>query len=257
MTKKILLITVVLVCSGTLSKGQINESDTVKFQMRATLTGNMQRGNVKVTTTKSKLDILYAPISSWVFKTQNNSLYQAFAAKADNDIYSRNYLYYKPANKYYPYAIAYVSTNFRRKIDSRFFAGAGVTWQIINQPKNVLKFSSNVVHEITKFDGSIFNYNEFNGEEKVKLWRGTLFLSGLHTLFEKHIRLYYDAYWQPSFSNGNDYRYEYEIGLDFPVWKGLSVNCLYNFRHEHLVIAKIKQDDAILTFGLAYNLKQK
>lgn len=255
MKKAIFMVVVCLLLRGY-ATAQINESDTLHYQLRATLTGNYQDGNVKLTVIRSKLDFTFAPNTDWVFKTQNNSLYQAFAAKADNDIFSRNYLYFKPKKTVYPYAIAYVSTNFRRKIDTRYFAGAGATWQMINSKNHVLKLSANAVYEATQFNGNTFNYAEFNGDGKLQTWRGTLFLSGLHNLFEKHIRLYYDAYWQPAFNNGNDYRFEYDIGLDFPIWKGLSFNALYTYKHENVVVTKIKSDDTILTFGLAYNLKK-
>ncbi len=238
-------------------RAQLNESDTLHYQVRMGVTGNIQRGNVKVTTIRCRLDVTYAPNADWAFKTQNNTLYQAFAAKADNDLFSRNYLYVKPGKKLYPYAIAYASTNYRRKIDSRFFAGAGLTWQMINTADHVLKLSANTVYEKTTFRGSSFNLPEFNGMDEASVWRATVYLSGLHNLLGKRIRLYYDAFWQPAFSSGKDYRVEYDIGLDFPVWKGLAFNCLYSYKHENLVVTKIKQDDTILTFGLAYNFKRK
>lgn len=251
------IITAVIFLLGWASVfAQLNESDTLHFQFRANLTGNFQDGNVKLTVIRSKLDFTYSAHPFWVFKTQNNSLYQAFAAKADNDIFSRNYLYFKPQNIVYPFGIAYISTNYRRKIDTRFFAGAGATWQLIHSHNNVLKLSASAMYESTKFNGNTFNYSEFNGDDKSKVWRGTLYMAGWHNLFEKHLRLYYDAYWQPAFNNNNDYRIEYDIGLDFPIWKGFSFNVLYAFKHENVVITKIKPDDKILTFGLAYNFKQ-
>lgn len=251
-------IVVIVFCAATINvAAQINESDTLKFQLRATLTGNFQRGNVNVTSIRSKLDFSYSPLNNWVFKSQNSSLYQSFAAKADNDIFSRNFLYFNPKNRIYPYAISFISTNYRRKINSRLFAGVGGTWQVVNQKHHILKLSANAVYENTKFNGSTFNFSELNGADESRVWRGTVFLTGLHNLFEKYIRLYYDAFWQPAFANSNDYRYEYEIGLDFPVWKGFSFNCLYSYKHENVVVNKIKQDDKMLTFGIAYNIKRK
>jgi Protein of unknown function, DUF481 len=255
MKRTILVITAL--SSVLVLNAQLNESDTLNLQFRASLTGNIQRGNVRVTTIKSKLDVVYAPGTGWVFKTQNNTLYQAFAAKADNDLFSRDYVYFKPTKTVYPYAIAFISANYRRKIANRVFAGAGVTWQILNQRRNVLKLSANTVYESTKFNGSKFNYTAFNGETTSRKWRGSLFISGFHSLFDKHLRLYYDAYWQPSFTEVVDYRIEYEIGLECPVWKGLTINGLYNIKYENLVVAGIKQDDSMLTFGIAYTLKRQ
>ncbi|NJN33544.1 MAG: DUF481 domain-containing protein [Saprospiraceae bacterium] len=254
--KKGIITLVILSLGWTIIFAQLNESDTLRYQFRANLTGTYQQGNVSLMVIRSKVDFTFADKNNWAFKSQNSSLYQAFAVKADNDIFSRNYLYFKPQNTIYPFGIAYISTNYRRKIESRLFAGAGATWQLIRSKSSVLKVSTNAVYEITQFNGNTFNYAEFNGNDKNKVWRGTLYMAGWHNLLEKHLRLYYDAYWQPAFENSHDYRIEYDIGLDFPVWKGFSFNILYTYKHENLVITKIKPGDKILTFGLAYNFKQ-
>jgi Protein of unknown function, DUF481 len=256
--KKHFILWNLLLLSMCKSFAQLNESDTAKFQLRVSLTGNYQQGNVEVLNVKSKLECSYSPIKNWVIKSQNSSLYQAFySVKADNDIFSRNYIYYEPQHKIYPFGIAYVSTNYRRKIDNRYFAGAGVTYQVINTQNNVLKLSASAVYEATKFASSNYNFSEYNGDKNINLWRGTLYVGGWNYLLEKHIRLYYDAYWQPAFNNNNNYRTQVDVGIDFPVWKGLSFNALYAFTHENLVIEKVKQQDKILTFGVAYNLKRK
>lgn len=252
------LLFIILSMSMGKSFAQLNESDTTKFQLRASVTGNYQQGNVEVLNIKSKLDFTYSPYKNWVLKSQNSSLYQAFySVEADNDIFSRNYIYYQPQHKVYPFAIAYISTNYRRKIDNRYFAGAGITYQLINKKKNVLKLSASTVYETTNFKSNTYNYNEYNGDDKINLWRGTLYVGGWNYLLEKHIRLYYDAYWQPAFNNSNNYRTQVDVGVDFPIWKGLSFNAVYAFTHENVMIEKVKQEDKILTFGIAYNLKAK
>lgn len=237
---------------------QLNESDTVKFQLWASMTGNYQKGNVEVLTVRSKIDFSYSPETDFVFKSQNSSLYQAFySKKADNDIFSRNYFYYKPQNKIYPFAIAYISANYRRKIDNRYFAGAGVTWQVLNKSLNTIKLSAGAVYEQTRFNGTTYNYTAYNGKDRISLWRGTTYIGGWSYLFDKHLRLYYDAYYQPAFTSRTNYRTQFDIGLDVPVWKGLSFTTLYTFTHENVVVTGIKKEDKILTFGLAYNFKIK
>lgn len=256
--KKISVAAVLLLSLSNVVFAQINESDTTHFQLRANITGNYQQGNVTVTTIKSRFDFSYAPVKDWVFKSQNSSLYQSFyKKKADNDLFSRNYFYYKPYKRLYPFAIAYVSANYRRKIDMRYFAGAGVTYQLLKQQKNVLKLSASTIYEATTFKQKNFNYAEYNGSDKINVWRATVYIAGWNYLLQNHLRFYYDAYWQPAFNNGNNYRTQFDVGVDFPVWKGLSVNALYSFTHENVVVANIQQEDKILTFGLAYNLKIK
>lgn len=238
--------------------GQLNESDTVKIQLRASLSGNYQQGNVALLAVRSKLDFTVSPVSAIVFKSQNSSLYQEFGnRKADNDLFSRNYFYWKPQKKVYPFAIAYISSNFRRKMNTRVFAGAGVTYQLVQKQYHVLKLSASAVYETNRFKGTVYNKTEYNGSNQINLWRGTLYAGGWHYLLHHKLRLYYDAYWQPGFSNSSNYRTQYDVGVDLPVWNGLNFSTLYTFTHENVVIQNIKQNDKVLTFGFSYNFKQK
>lgn len=256
MKKNILLF--IFSCSLGTVTAQLNESDTMRFQLRAALTGNYQRGNVEVLNIKSKLECSFSPHTNWVIKSQNSSLYQAFySAKADNDIFSRNYIYYKPQLRFYPFAIGYISSNYRRKIKTRYFAGAGITWQAFNTKNHVLKLSASTVYESTRFRSASYNLVAYNGNNKIDCWRATLYTGGWNYLLKKHLRIYYDAYWQPALNNSRNYRTQLDIGADLPVWKGLSLNVLFAFTHENIVIEKVKQEDKILTFGLAYNVKFK
>lgn len=251
----ILILTVIFLKN---THAQINESDTTKFQLRASATANYQSGNVNTLTIRNRVDFSCRPFLNIVFKSQNSSLYQEFSSKkADNDIFSRNYFYYKPQNKIYPIAIAYISSNYRRKIDTRFFTGAGVTYQLLNKTNNTIKISASAVYEENRFNGNQYNYPAYNNSNSISLWRGTLFTGGWHWLLQKHLRIYYDAFWQPGFNNKNNYRTQYDIGADFPVWKGLNFTALYTFTHENVVINSVKQEDKILTFGIAYNFKTK
>ena len=246
----------VLLLLGLPLMAQLNESDTLRFQWRGTLTGNDQHGNVEVFTLRSKMDAVYAPVKDWVFKSQNNSLYQSFyGKKADNDLFSRNYLYFRPQQRIYPFAIAYVSANYRRKVKGRWFAGAGLTWQAVNQPSAVIKFSASLVQEQTRFRGTVYNEAAYNGSDRIRCWRGTLYTAGWGYLSGKKIRWYYDAFYQPAFDNGRNYRAQADLGVDLPLWRGLSFTTLYTFTHENVVIDKVRKEDRILSFGFSWNLR--
>jgi hypothetical protein len=236
---------------------QLNESDTLQFQLRTSVTGNWQSGNVALLTVRGKLELVFRPSGTIVFKTQNSSLYQSFSGrKADNDIYSRNYLYYRPQRVLYPFAIAYLSANFRRKIKQRYFTGAGITWQLLNNGTDVIKLSGSLVYEGTSFFSKSFNLPSFDGSSKVEVWRGTAYIAGWHYILERRVRLYYDAFWQPQLSNRQNYRTQFDLGLDVPVWKGLAVVLNYSYTHENLVVLTVKQDDRIFTAGIACNFKE-
>jgi hypothetical protein len=242
--------------AGQTVLGQINESDTLLLQHASALTGSLQTGNIEAVALRLKADVSLAPAQSWAFKTQNSFRYQEFfSKKADNDFYSRNFLYLWQQRRIYPFAMAFVSTNFRRKIDFRYFAGAGATWQLVRRPGHTMKTALSGVYESTRFAASAYNYPEYDGSEKIETWRVTSWLFGKHALINKHLRLYYEAFVQPSLERSNNFRWQTEIGLEWPFWRGLSFTANYVFTHENVVVSNVKQDDRLLTFGVAYSGK--
>jgi Protein of unknown function, DUF481 len=237
-------------------QAQINESDTLLFQLRGGLTGNFQQGNVEFLAVRGRLEFSVAPNKAIVFKSQNSSMYQEFfGRKADNDIFSRNYLYFRPQQRQYAFLIGYVNTNFRRKIDWRYFAGAGLTYRLVRQKGHSLKAAFGAIHEQTRFRATDFNINRYDGSADIRLWRGNFWMEGSHLLGKKHLRLYYDAFYQPAFNERANYRWQTDLGLDILVWKGLNINVLYTLAFENVVANAIKNTDRVLTFGLAYQIK--
>lgn len=233
--------------------GQLNESDTLALQYRAALGGNLQTGNVQSLTLTARLDFSVAPGGRWAFKTQNTSRYQAFFdRKADNDFSSRNFLYAGPQHRVYPFWMAFVSTNFRRKIDFRYFTGPGVTWQVLRRPKQVIKISLSGVYESTDFAGQAYNYPEYDGRENISTWRATARIFGQHTLLPRRLNLYYEAYIQPSLEDAHNFRWMLDSALELPLWKGLSFQVHYQYSREQVVVASVKSDDSILTFGISF-----
>lgn len=236
---------------------QLNESDTAYFQLRAGATVAWQQGNVGLLVLRGRLEIVSNSKNPVVFKTQNNNLYQEFSGyKADNDINSRNYLYYQPFKKVYPFAMIFLQTNYRRQIDFRWFGGAGATWQFVQKKHTNMKLSASLVYEATNFRNSVFNENFYNGNNTISLWRATTYLAGWHRLFAGKMKLYYSAYLQPGLDDVSNHRAQAEAGLDFPVWEGLNFLAQYGFYYEQIVIKTVKQEDRILTFGISYQLKK-
>lgn len=232
--------------------GQINESDTLLLQYRAALTGNVQTGNLEALTLVGRLDLSVAPSGRWAFKTQNASRYQAFFdRKADNDLLSQNFLYVGQQRTLYPFAMAFLSGNFRRKIDFRWFAGPGVTWQALRRPGQLIKVSLSGVYESTQFAGETYNRTAYNGSNRINTWRATARIFGQHRLLQQRLRLYYEAYLQPSVEQSDNFRWLADWGLEMPVWKGVSFNTHFTYTHENIVIASVKQNDLIFTFGVS------
>lgn len=254
---KILIVTIAMLLKGSVAIAQLSESDTLKFQLKLSSTGTWQKGNVEQFTIRGKLELVTNATKNLVYKTQNNLLYQEFGNfKADNDINSRNYVYWKPSKKIYPFAIAYFQTNYRRKIDFRWFSGLGGTWQFYKDKNTILKFSTALVYENTDFLNSQFNQEEYNGSNNISLWRSTIYVSGMHKMLEEKFKIYYTAYWQPALGYSKNNRLQLDTGIEMPLWKNFNFLAQYTINNEQVVVKNVKNIDRILTFGLSYQLKK-
>ena len=229
---------------------QINESDTLNLKARLSLTGFWQGGNVETLIFRAKSNLSFKPSKKLVFKTQNSYVYQAFGKeKADEDILSLNFLYFNPKRKIYPLVLGFVSTNFRREIDLRSLLGIGVAYQVYKKKEDWLKFSLTSEYEQTNFVRDKFNLSEYNGNHSINTLRSTFWINGKYTLFKKKIILNHEVYYQPSLEQGNNYRWQADIGLELPVWKYLNFKINYLHSFESIVIENQKQEDGMMSFG--------
>jgi hypothetical protein len=252
--RKILLF--ILLCPA-MAFGQISEGDTMRFQSRFSTTANWQTGNVELLAIRSRWDMTVAIAPKVVFKTQNAFLYQEFfRTKVDQDIFSRNFLYFNPQKRFYSLAISHFITNYRRKIDFRYFVGLGVSWQAVRTSKNLVKFSMSAIYEETKFANTIYNESSYNGSNKISTWRATLWAFGRHSLLNKKLIAHYEAYVQPSLEFASNYRWQTEIGFDVPLYKGLSFTTNFIYTYENVVIQTNKKFDSIFTVGFSHQFKK-
>jgi hypothetical protein len=229
---------------------QINESDTLQLKANLSLTGFYQGGNVETLIFRAKSDFSFRPLKKWVFKTQNSYVYQEFGKKkADEDILSLNFLYLNPERKLYPLLLGFVSTNFRREIDLRYLVGAGVTYQLLDKKNNWLKIAISSEYEQTDFGKTNFNISEYDGNESIDTFRGTLWVNGKYQLFEKKVIFNHELYFQPSLEQSNNFRWQADVSLEFPLWKFLNFKINYIHSFENIVIENQKQEDNFLTFG--------
>ncbi len=230
---------------------QINVSDSLKLKADLSITGFWQGGNVDTFIFRAKSEVAFTPFRKWVFKTKNSYVYQEFGKeKADADILSLNFLYLNPKKRLYPLALAFVSTNFRREIDYRYLVGGGVTYQILTHKKRWLKVSLTSEYERTYFSTTDFNFDEFDGSSTINTLRGTIWINGKYHLFKDKVILSHESYFQPSIRYGNNFRWQADLGVEFPIWKFLNFKVNYLRTFESIVIADQQQEDQFLTFGI-------
>lgn len=230
---------------------QLNESDTLTLKASLAVTGFWQGGNVQTFIFRARSDVSYKPWKQWVAKTQNSYVYQAFGGeKADEDILSLNFLYFNPQQRIYPQLLGFVSTNFRREINLRSLFGVGFTYQILKKEDHWLKVSLSSEYEQTDFARDTFNLASYNGTRSINTLRGTVWISGKYQLLKDKVILRHESYVQPSLQQSDNFRWQADLGLEFPVWKFLSFKVNYIHFFENIVIANQSQEDRFLTFGL-------
>lgn len=230
-----------------------SETDTLRLKASLSLTGIFQSGNVETTIFRAKSDISYKPRNILLFNTRNSYLYQEFDRdKADLDILSLNFLYFSPDATWSPLLIGIVSSNFRRKIALRTILGAGVTYELLKEKEDLLKFSISSEYESTNFSTSQFNLEEYNGNESINTLRGTLWINGKHYLFENKLIVGYEAYFQQSLEEINNFRWQADISIEMPISKFVNFKVNYLHTHESIAAADQKQQDRFLTFGFTF-----
>ena len=229
---------------------QTNESDSTKLQASLSLTGFVQGGNVQTLIFRASSDVSYRPSDKFVFKTKNSYVYQEFGQnKADEDILSLNFLYFNSDKKIYPLILAFVSTNFRRKINLRSLVGAGATYQVFKHKGSWLKFSLTSEYEQTEFESALFNRSEFNGNTAINTLRATIWVNGKYQLFDKKLIINHESYYQPSLERSGNYRWQADVGFELPLTKRFNFKINYVHTFESIVIVEQKQRDNMLTFG--------
>ena len=230
---------------------QINESDTLNVQASLSINGFYQGGNVETFIFRAKTDLSFVPWKNWVFKNQNSYIFQEFGkVKADEDILSLNFLYLNPSRKIYPFVLGFISTNYRREIELRYLVGAGVTFQILDKKNNWLKLSLSSEYENTNFSKTNFNYSAYDGNKSINTLRGTIWINGKYQILKDKFILNHEIYFQPSLEQGDNFRWQAEIGVELPIWRYLNFNINYRHTFEGIVIQNQKQEDRFLTFGL-------
>lgn len=211
-----------------------------------------KKGNVDVQILRSRLELVAAFGNDFRFKSQNNSLYQNFSGfKADEDYNSQNYLYFRPERKIYPFMMVYAQTNFRRKIDRRWFAGTGLTWQLIQHESVWLKTSASMVYEETRFNTLFYNEPYYNGIDNIRLWRPTLYLAGGTKLVQKTLGLNFQGFWQPGIAEVSNQRFSFDASVAYQLRKNISLNLHYLHTREQVVALSNVQNDHLLSAGLS------
>jgi hypothetical protein len=248
MVRKYLLSVFLSTISLTFALAQLNESDSIRWQIKFNATGSVLDGNVARTLLLNRFEVANAN-KNWGVSTHNDYQYgRTRYILTESDVISYNYFYLNPLSKVYPYVMGLLETNLRRKIEFRYQVGPGVSWNVINSNSSLLKLSTTATYENTRFGGTLFDDEKYSGSNIIETWRLTGRLFGKHILQNK-MRVSYEFWWQQSLNESINYRYHTEGAIEFPVAKHIAFRTAVRYSYENIELIGLKPFDLYWTYG--------
>lgn len=245
-------------CCGLLPQtlpAQLSEADTLKWEASLSSTGTLLTGNIERFLWNNRFVVKHVQ-PRWGFIQDLQYRYGTiFRNRTEDDIFSRTFFYYDQNRRFYPYQMTWLERNLRRRIDSRWQLGLGATWRAVNRNGQLLKWSL-----MYSFEDTNYPTDEFapvppdDPGFELRTTRLTTRVFGRHQFRAGRWSLYYEAWFQQSLRQGDNFRYHYDVSLSTRLVGSLSLNALLQVDHERIVPAGVKQDDLSLLFGLRYAL---
>jgi hypothetical protein len=230
---------------------QLNRGDTLDWQIKFTVNGSLLAGNVSRFILMNKLELAFAqPL--WGMSSRNEYQFGTAARrKTENDFISYNFLYLYPLRKVYPYMMALVETNYRKRIRFRYQLGPGVSYSLLAEKNSLVRLSMTGTYEHTRFDGTQFSNLRDTQSNIIKVCRITGRLFTRHHLFEGRMKIIAEFWWQQSVSDARNHRFYNEEVVEFPVSEHISFRTGFRYTYENVRLKELKPHDLFWTFGFS------
>ncbi len=229
---------------------QLNKKDTVDWQIKLSASGSLLDGNVARLLLVNRLEIAHAQ-PAWGLSTRSDYQYGTTRrVTTENDFVSYNFFYLHPLHKIYPYLMAIVETNYRRKIEFRYQVGPGSSYTAWSKRNNLLRLSITGTYEHSRFGETKFKYIADTLSNTITVWRITGRIFCRQKLFEDKLNLLYEFWWQQSITDYHNYRLYNEAVFEVPLCKEFSFRTGFRYTYENVRLEKLKPFDLFWTFGL-------
>jgi len=168
--------------------------------------------------------------NNWVYGKQNNTL-------TNNDYSSvLNFNLYKTFPHFFYWALVNYNTSYSLKINDQLLTGLGVAYNIIDKKNAKLNLS----------DGVVYEQSNLVIDHDYHTYRNSLRLN-FHFMANDIFTLDGTNFWQPSFSNRNDYIVSTSTTLGIKIKKWLSFTTMLSYNRMNIT----QSDNLIFTYGLS------
>jgi len=243
MTVKCVLMITICLCLLQLA-GFAQFSDTVHYYTNFSGTGNLNRTNTTGSTyllnnsfnfqvSKKKFSI--NSMASHVYgKNPTSKTNDDFLGILNIDIL-------KGVQKFYYWALASYEKSFSLKLDRRFQTGAGVGYTFVNTKQANLELSDGIM-----FETSDLSIPDEKGQTSYQTVRNSLRLK-YRFIIKDIFRFDGIDFYQPSFTDGNDYILKLTSNFSIKLYKWLNFTTSFNYNRQNVT----STENLFLSYGLS------
>jgi hypothetical protein len=225
-------------------KGFAQFSDTVHYYVNFLGTGNLNRTNTTGST--------YLLNNAFTFQVNkkkfsiNSTASHIYGknptAKTNDDFLGiLNLDILKGVQHFYYWALTSYEKSFSLKLDKRFQAGVGVGYTFVNTDNANLELSDGVLFETT--DLSI---RDQRGQTSYRTVRNSLRLK-YRFVIKEIFRFDGVDFYQPSFSEGDDYILKLNANFSIKLYKWLNLTTSFNYNRQNIT----RTENLFMSYGLS------
>ena len=243
MTLKCALMITICLCMIQVA-GFSQFSDTVNYYVNFSGTGNLNRTNTAGSTYLLN-NALQFQVNKRKFSINSmvSHIYGENPKSKTNDDFLGilNLDILKGVQKFYYWALTSYEKSFSLKLDKRFQVGAGVGYTFMNTDKANLEISDGVLFETT--DLSI---PDSHGQTSYQTVRNSLRLK-YRFIIKDIFRFDGIDFYQPSFSDGNDYILKLNANFSIKLYKWLNFTTSFNYNRQNVT----STENLFMSYGLS------
>jgi hypothetical protein len=154
-----------------------------------------------------------------------------------------------PQNRVYGFVNGGFETSFLRGIAYRGYGGLGTGFRVIKTE----------IHQFEPYINFIYEYNKYREPIQVtpdtifvlQTFRGVIGWTGLHKVIKNKMAITHNFKYQQSLIKAENFRFEGNIVITYPIIKILSVKAGFTGTYENVVPEARKKADFIWTLGIA------
>jgi hypothetical protein len=243
MTVKCALMIAISLCMIQLA-GFAQFSDTVNYYANFSGTGNLNRTNTTGSTYLLNNSLTFqVNKKKFSINSMASHIYGKNPTSKTNDDFLGilNLDILKGVQKFYYWALTSYEKSFSLKLNNRLQAGAGIGYTFVNTDKANLEVSDGVLFETT--DLSI---PDQKGQTSYQTVRNSLRVK-YRFIIKEIFRFDGIDFYQPSFSDGNDYILKLNANFSIKLYKWLNFTTSFNFNRQNIT----RTENLFMSYGLS------